>query len=158
MRCGGRDWRTTTSRAGVAELARFLSDPRVRRLADGIIESQNREIAELEALIRHAQMLPPATRVTNRYIPGQECSREVAPARFGIGGFVARLSMTPALFAIVAERFNALAEPARLHILHSLRQGERTVGELVVATSLLQANVSKHLQLLHAQGFVTRRK
>jgi ArsR family transcriptional regulator len=71
---------------------------------------------------------------------------------------VARLSMTPALFAIVAERFSALAEPARLHILHSLRQGESTVGELVEATSLLQANVSKHLQLLHAQGFLKRRK
>lgn len=28
-----------------------LSDPRVRRLADGIIESQRREIAEMEALI-----------------------------------------------------------------------------------------------------------
>ena len=29
-----------------------ISDPRVRKLADGIIESQRREIAEMEALIR----------------------------------------------------------------------------------------------------------
>ena len=33
-----------------------------------------------------------------------------------------------------------------------------TVGELVEQTGLGQANVSKHLQLLHANGFVERRK
>lgn len=59
---------------------------------------------------------------------------------------------------LVAERFRALGEPARLRILNDLRTGERTVGELVDATSLGTANVSKHLQILHAAGFVTRRK
>src|SRR5687767_8312787 len=59
---------------------------------------------------------------------------------------------------LVTERFRALAEPARLQLLASLRDGERTVGELVDATGLGTANVSKHLQLLHAAGFVTRRK
>ncbi len=29
-----------------------ITDPRVRKLADGIIETQKREIAEMEALIR----------------------------------------------------------------------------------------------------------
>jgi DNA-binding transcriptional ArsR family regulator len=59
---------------------------------------------------------------------------------------------------LVAERFRALAEPARLHLMNVLRGGERTVGELVAATGMGTANVSKHLQLLHAAGFVTRRK
>jgi DNA-binding transcriptional ArsR family regulator len=59
---------------------------------------------------------------------------------------------------LVAERFKALAEPARLQILNTLRGGEMTVGELVETTELGQANVSKHLQLLHSLGFVTRRK
>jgi DNA-binding transcriptional ArsR family regulator len=59
---------------------------------------------------------------------------------------------------LVAERFKALAEPARLQILQSLRGGERTVSELVESTGLGQANVSKHLQLLHGLGFVERRK
>lgn len=68
------------------------------------------------------------------------------------------LSMTSELLALVAARFKALAEPARLEILHALRAGERTVGELVEETGLGQANVSKHLQLLHGLGFVTRRK
>ncbi len=59
---------------------------------------------------------------------------------------------------LVAERFRALAEPVRLHIMQALRRGERTVGELVDETGLGTANVSKHLQLLHGAGFVTRRK
>lgn len=66
--------------------------------------------------------------------------------------------MTPELLALVAERFRALAEPARLQILNALRGGEMTVGELVEATGLGQANVSKHLQLLYGLGFVRRRK
>lgn len=67
-------------------------------------------------------------------------------------------SMTPDLLELVAERFKALAEPARLGILNALRGGELTVGELVEQTGLGQANVSKHLQLLHTLGFVSRRK
>lgn len=59
---------------------------------------------------------------------------------------------------LIAERFKALAEPARLHILATLRAGEMTVGELTTAVELGQANVSKHLQVLHAQRFVSRRK
>lgn len=66
--------------------------------------------------------------------------------------------MTPALIEEVAERFKALGEPTRLQLLLSLRDGERTVTELVEATGLGQANVSKHLQLLSSSGFVRRRK
>lgn len=71
---------------------------------------------------------------------------------------VAHTALTPELLVLVAERFKALAEPARLQILDALRGGEMTVGELVEATELGQANVSKHLQLLHTLGFVERRK
>ncbi|MFW6331549.1 MAG: ArsR/SmtB family transcription factor [Gemmatimonadota bacterium] len=66
--------------------------------------------------------------------------------------------MTPELMELVAERFKALGEPARLQILQALRSGEQTVSELVERTGMGQANVSKHLQLLHALGFVDRRK
>lgn len=69
-----------------------------------------------------------------------------------------KFSPTPALLALVAERFKSLAEPARLQILACLRRRERTVTEIVHATRLGQANVSKHLRLLHAHGFVSRRK
>ena len=62
--------------------------------------------------------------------------------------------MTDDLFAGVADRFKALSEPARLRILDRLRGGELTVGELGEKTQLNQANLSKHLQLLHSLEFV----
>ena len=71
---------------------------------------------------------------------------------------MASLSLTPELMELIAQRFRALAEPTRLRILNTLRGGEMTVSELMEATDLGQANVSKHLQLLYAQGFVERRK
>jgi DNA-binding transcriptional ArsR family regulator len=66
--------------------------------------------------------------------------------------------MTDELFDKVASRFKALGEPARLRILDALRFGELSVGDLCETTSLNQANLSKHLQLLHTLGFVNRRK
>jgi DNA-binding transcriptional ArsR family regulator len=71
---------------------------------------------------------------------------------------LSKLTLTPEVMALVAERFKALAEPARLQILSCLRSGEMTVSGLVDETGFRQANVSKHLQLLHAMGFVRRRK
>ena len=67
-------------------------------------------------------------------------------------------NLSPEMIQLVAERFRALAEPARLHIMQALRRGEKTVGEMVEETGLGTANVSKHLQILHGAGFVTRRK
>lgn len=67
-------------------------------------------------------------------------------------------TLTPEVLDLVAERFKALSEPARLRILNALRTGERTVTDLMEETGLGQANVSKHLQMLHALGFVERRK
>jgi DNA-binding transcriptional ArsR family regulator len=69
-----------------------------------------------------------------------------------------RRSMSFDLIVLVAERFKALCEPARLQLLDAVRDGEATVGELVERTGLGQANVSKHLQLLTSLGFVRRRK
>ena len=71
---------------------------------------------------------------------------------------MANTRLTPDTIEIVAERFRALGEPARLHLMNALRSGEQTVGELVESTGLATGNVSKHLRLLHAAGFVTRRK
>ena len=71
---------------------------------------------------------------------------------------MADTAMSPELLSLIAERFRALGEPVRLEILNALRAGEMTVTELADETELGQANLSKHLQLLHALGFVTRRK
>lgn len=59
---------------------------------------------------------------------------------------------------LIAERFKVLSEPMRLRILNELRGGERTVSELVEETGAGQANISKHLGLLHRYGMVGRRK
>jgi ArsR family transcriptional regulator len=66
--------------------------------------------------------------------------------------------MTPEILGLVAERFRALGEPARLRLLNALREGEKTVSELVNETDFGQANVSKHLHILHSAGLVTRRR
>ena len=71
---------------------------------------------------------------------------------------MSRAPLNSELLRLIAERFKALGEPARLEILNALRDGEMTVSELVDATGLGQANVSKHLQLLYTHGFVRRRK
>ena len=66
--------------------------------------------------------------------------------------------LTPEMLELIAERFKVLAEPARLAILTALKSGELTVSELVDATQLGQANVSKHLNILLRHGFVDRRR
>jgi DNA-binding transcriptional ArsR family regulator len=69
-----------------------------------------------------------------------------------------RAAMTPATIELVAERFKALGEPARLKILQALRNGERSVTELGEDTGLNQANLSRHLRYLSHTSMVTRRK
>lgn len=66
--------------------------------------------------------------------------------------------LSDAALEMIAERFRLLAEPMRLKILHSLWEGELTVGEIVAMTGALQANVSKHLGILQLAGVVRRRK
>lgn len=67
--------------------------------------------------------------------------------------------LTPQTVDLVADRFRTLGEPTRLRLLDQLRRGqERSVNELVDAIDAGQANVSKHLQILLAAGFVARRK
>lgn len=66
--------------------------------------------------------------------------------------------LNPAVLALVADRLKVLAEPVRLEILDCLRERERTVSEIVRRTGLGQANVSRHLQVLHTHELVSRRK
>jgi DNA-binding transcriptional ArsR family regulator len=66
--------------------------------------------------------------------------------------------LAPDTIRSVADRFKVLSEPARLSVLNELRSGPHSVSELIDATGLNQANLSKHLQLLHTHGFVARRR
>lgn len=58
----------------------------------------------------------------------------------------------------MADVFEVLADPTRRRLLKALREGERSVGELVEAVDIHQPGVSKQLRLLHEAGFVDVRQ
>lgn len=62
------------------------------------------------------------------------------------------------LIPLVAARFKALADEARLGLLSALQRGERSVGELAQATGRSQPNVSQHLASLTHAGLVGARR
>jgi DNA-binding transcriptional ArsR family regulator len=64
----------------------------------------------------------------------------------------------PELIPLVARRFKALGEPARLALVAALQQGERSVTELVERTGRGQPNVSQHLKELANAGLVAARR
>jgi DNA-binding transcriptional ArsR family regulator len=55
---------------------------------------------------------------------------------------------------IAMTAYSALAEPSRRRILDLLRDGERSVTELVAHLDLSQPGVSKHLKVLRDAGLV----
>jgi DNA-binding transcriptional ArsR family regulator len=59
---------------------------------------------------------------------------------------------------LIASWFRTLSEPSRLKILRALEEGEKNITELVAATGLTQANVSRHVQSLVDAGMVGRRR
>ena len=63
-----------------------------------------------------------------------------------------------ALFEREARLCQALADPKRLAIIHLLRDGERSVSELVAALGVRQPNVSQHLMILRELGVVSARR
>ncbi|ADU09705.1 metalloregulator ArsR/SmtB family transcription factor [Micromonospora aurantiaca] len=58
---------------------------------------------------------------------------------------------------VAARLFRGLAEPTRLALLTALRDGERTVSELMSAVGASQSGVSGHLACLRDCGLVTSR-
>ncbi len=65
--------------------------------------------------------------------------------------------LTDETLELIAARFNALSDPARLRLLNTLMQGELSVSELIEQTGLEQSNVSRHLAVLRREGIVARR-
>lgn len=54
-----------------------------------------------------------------------------------------------------AKLFRGFADPSRLAILETIREGSLPVGEIVAVTGLSQSNVSNHLACLRNCGLVT---
>lgn len=64
------------------------------------------------------------------------------------------LTQTCNAVALRAKLFRGFADPSRLSLLETLRQGPTTVSALVEATGLSQSNVSNHLSCLRDCGLV----
>lgn len=62
------------------------------------------------------------------------------------------------LFKLQAEICKTMADVKRLMIIHELREGEISVGQLVTSLGLPQANVSQHLAILRERGIVSTRR
>ncbi len=64
--------------------------------------------------------------------------------------------------ALVFERqaaiCKALSDPKRIMIIHALRDGEKTVSELIEDLGLAQANLSQHLAVMRDRGLVSARR
>lgn len=64
----------------------------------------------------------------------------------------------PTSLAVKAKLFRGFSDPSRLKILETLREGPRTVGEIVEATGLSQSNASNHLGCLRECGLAAAEK
>jgi len=62
------------------------------------------------------------------------------------------------VFEMQAEICKTIANPTRLRILHVLREGEKSVGELVELLGLKQSNLSQHLSIMKQATILKTRK
>lgn len=67
-----------------------------------------------------------------------------------------KIDMT--IYDLQAEISKTLANSIRLAILHSLRNGEKSVNELTEILGISQSNLSQHLALMRQKGIVKTRK
>ena len=58
--------------------------------------------------------------------------------------------------ALLAKFFSGLGDASRMAILEALRDGPRSVGDIVQTTGRSQPNVSNHLACLFDRGLVAR--
>ena len=62
------------------------------------------------------------------------------------------------IYQLQAEISKTLAHPLRLAILHSLKNGEKTVNQLTQTFGASQSNISQHLSILRQRQIVKTRK
>jgi DNA-binding transcriptional ArsR family regulator len=77
------------------------------------------------------------------------------PRRKGLSKNVTR---DVALRQFKADVFAVLAHPTRIHIVECLRDGERSVSELIEQIQVEPANASQHLAVLRSKELVVTRK
>ena len=62
------------------------------------------------------------------------------------------------IFELQAEVCKTLANPKRLEIITALKDGEKTVTDLVEILGVPKANVSQHLAIMRNAGVLTNRR
>ena len=62
------------------------------------------------------------------------------------------------VFESVSRYFSLMSEPMRVRIMHTICDGERTLGDIVLAVGGTQTNVSRQLAALYQANAVYRRK
>ncbi len=62
------------------------------------------------------------------------------------------------IYEMQAEIAKTLAHPIRLAILHTLKEGEKTVNELTETIGASQSNISQHLAIMRQREIVKTRK
>jgi len=62
------------------------------------------------------------------------------------------------VFDAVASYFGVLSDPTRLRIMHAICRSEKSVSQIVEEVASTQTNVSRHLNLMHRTGVLSRRK
>lgn len=62
------------------------------------------------------------------------------------------------IYQVRAELFRTLAHPARIQVLELLRNGERSVGELIPGVGLEPSHLSQHLGTLRRANIVQSHK
>jgi ArsR family transcriptional regulator, virulence genes transcriptional regulator len=67
-----------------------------------------------------------------------------------------KIDMT--IYNMQASISKTLANPIRLAILHTLRDGEKSVNELTGTLGISQSNLSQHLAIMRQVGILTTRK
>ena len=68
------------------------------------------------------------------------------------------MAQNKTLFELQSEVCKTLASPKRLEILNALKEGEKTVSELVEILGVPKANVSQHLAVMRHKGILDSRR
>jgi len=69
-----------------------------------------------------------------------------------------KVSTDKSIYELQAEVCKTIASPKRLEILNLLKEGEKSVGELVELTGSPKANVSQHLAVMRHKGILSSRR
>jgi ArsR family transcriptional regulator len=68
------------------------------------------------------------------------------------------MGMDKTIFELQAEVCKTIASPKRLEIIHALKNGEKTVTDLVSILGVPKANVSQHLAVMRHKGVLKARR